>query len=498
LKALLFPKGFHPHFFLMFGELKMRRRIYTLLIQALSLAVTCGTATMVDAQYNTTASPAETGYEAANDAVQSPFTQTSMNDNLTMSNDAADGDLAKRLADVEKALKKIDAKAKEDKAKAAAKMSATPYGRIFLDTASYSQDPAYPTNNANGVEFRAVRLGIKGDGFDIMKYTIEFDFANQAVVAKDIYMNIGELPLVQNVQIGHYKEPFSLEELTSDNYTTFMERNIANDLMAPKRHFGVMTHGCTESERATYAAGVFAEKGEAAIVQNDNFGGALTMRGTFLPWYDEATNGRGLFHTGISYSYRDAFNNQWAFSSLRPESHLAGVLATSPLNNVNTRNELGAELAMVYGPLSIQSEYYLNKIDRTGAIANSETQGAYVFVSYFLTGENRPYNRKSGVFDRVKPFENFFRVRDENGNVYMGKGAWELKYRFSYLDDYDGGLTGITPFPGTFADHTIGMNWYLNPYMRMMFEYIHSGINRFNGAGQGDLNIYQMRAAIDF
>jgi phosphate-selective porin OprO and OprP len=476
----------------------MRGRIYTWLIRALTLAVMCSTAAMVDAQYNNPAYPAEHGNVAANDAAQTPFTQTSANDSYMVSNTADDGDLAKRLADVEKALKKIDDKAKADKAAAAGKMSATPYGRIHLDAASYSQDPVYPTNNANGVEFRAVRLGIKGDGFNIMKYTIEFDFANQAVVAKDVYMNIGELPIVQNVQIGHFKEPFSLDELTSDNYITFMERNIANDLMAPKRHFGVMTHGHTESERATYAIGVFAEKGEGAIVQNDNFGGALTMRGTYLPWYDEATNGRGLFHTGISYSYRDAFNNQWNFNSLRPESHLAGVLATSPLANVNTRNELGTELALVYGPLSIQSEYYLNVIDRTGAIASSNTQGAYIYFSYFLTGENRPYNRNSGVFDRVKPFENFFRVRDENGNVCMGKGAWELKYRFSYLDDFDGGLTGITPYPGTFADHTFGMNWYLNPYMRMMFEYINSGINRFNGAGEGNLNIFQMRAAIDF
>lgn len=478
----------------------MHGRFSGWLLGALVLAVFCGAATVAEAQSNDPAVPAESNYPVASDQTQViPFAQASMAETYTVSSAAADdGDLAKRLAAVEKALKKIDDKAKEDKAKAAAKMTAVPYGRIHMDTASFSQDPVYPTDNANGVEFRTIRLGIKGDGFDIMKYTIEVDFANQAVVAKDIYMNIGELPLLQNIQIGHFKEPFSLDELTSDNYITFMERNLPNDLMAPKRHLGVMAHGHNEAERATYAIGVFAERGEAAIVQNDNFGGAVTMRGTYLPWYDEATNGRGLFHTGVSYSYRDAFNNQWAMPSLRPESHLAGVLASGSMLNVDTRNELGTELALVYGPLSIQSEYYLNTIDRLGATPNSNTQGAYVYFSYFLTGENRPYNRASGVFDRVKPFENFFRVRDENGYVYMGKGAWELKYRFSYLDDYDGGLTGITPYPGAIADHTLGANWYLNPYMRMMFEYVHSGINRFNGAGQGDLNIFQMRAAIDF
>ena len=147
----------------------------------------------------------------------------------------------------------------------------------------------------------------------------------------------------------------------------------------------------------------------------------------------------------------------------------------------------------MYGPLSFQSEYYLNYIDRTDH-ANAKTQGAYAYVSYFLTGENRPYDRSRGVFGRVKPFENFFRVRDENGNVYMGKGAWELKYRYSWLDAYDGGLI---PFQ-TCGDHTVGANWYLNPYTRFMLEYVHSGINRYDGAGTGDLNIIQMRAQIDF
>ena len=35
------------------------------------------------------------------------------------------------------------------------------------------------------------------------------------------------------------------------------------------------------------------------------------MRATWLPWYDEATEGRGLIHTGVAYSHRDAFDNQF-------------------------------------------------------------------------------------------------------------------------------------------------------------------------------------------
>jgi phosphate-selective porin OprO and OprP len=163
------------------------------------------------------------------------------------------------------------------------------------------------------------------------------------------------------------------------------------------------------------------------------------------------------------------------------------------LDDVNTRDELGLELANVYGPLSFQSEYYVNYIDRYKN-PDCKTQGAYAYVSYFLTGESRPYDRSRGVFGRVKPFENFFRVRDHEGNVFTGKGAWELKYRYSWLDAYDDGLLGYQ----TCGDHTVGVNWYLNPYTRFMLEYIHSGIDRHRVDEVGSLEIVQMRAQIDF
>ena len=72
------------------------------------------------------------------------------------------------------------------------------------------------------------------------------------------------------------------------------------------------------------------------------------------------------------------------------------------------------------------------------AASTTTSTARYAFVSYFLTGENRPYNRKMGVFDRVKPYEDFFRVRTCDGNVGTGHGAWELAYRFSYIDMLDG------------------------------------------------------------
>jgi phosphate-selective porin OprO/OprP len=59
-----------------------------------------------------------------------------------------------------------------------------------------------------------------------------------------------------------------------------------------------------------------------------------------------------------------------------------------------------------------------------------------------------------------------------------------------------------------FSNHTLGLNWYLNPYTKMMFNYVYSTeIDTQTGSlgAQGGvhtspnyLNVFEMRAQIDF
>jgi phosphate-selective porin OprO/OprP len=154
---------------------------------------------------------------------------------------------------------------------------------------------------------------------------------------------------------------------------------------------------------------------------------------------------------------------------------------------------MGLEAALVYGPLSVQSELVSFWLDRN-TNPNPNIHGAYAYVSYFLTGENRRYYRPGGYFDRVIPFENFFCVRDADGYVRAGKGAWEIAYRYSYMDLNSNGVNG-----GLASNHTFGLNWYLNPYTRMMFNYIASNVTDYpKVGGVGHADIFQMRCQIDF
>ena len=114
--------------------------------------------------------------------------------------------------------------------------------------------------------------------------------------------------------------------------------------------------------------------------------------------------------------------------------------------------------------------------------------------------EHRPYNRQLGVFDRVKPFTNFFRVRTCDGDVVNGWGAWEVAYRWSYLDVLDDSLL-TTNGAGQVTDHTLGLTWYLNPFTRLSWNYVMSNADRVTGGNlitDGHLNTFEMRAHIDF
>jgi phosphate-selective porin OprO/OprP len=117
--------------------------------------------------------------------------------------------------------------------------------------------------------------------------------------------------------------------------------------------------------------------------------------------------------------------------------------------------------------------------------------GAYAQLGYFLTGEHRPYDRALGQIDRVKPFTNFFRVRSDHG-VASGWGAWELATRLSYIDLNDKDVHG-----GELVDVTAGINWYWNPYTKVVFNYIHA-FNNNPTYGWNDTDIFAMRAQMDF
>lgn len=409
-------------------------------------------------------------------------------------------ELAARVAELEKALADIKARDAAATKKAANKFSVNVGGRIYVDSVFFGQGAgsiAQFGDAEDTVQLRSARLWAAGHGFDIFDYKIEVDFAgrsgdDQQTTFKDVYMRVNDLPWLNQVQIGHFKEPLSMEELTSANNISLMERSLLSAFV-PCRNVGIASYHSSQNERLTFAFGGFRDIGDhPPYVADDDGGYAFTTRVTYLPWYDEATLGRGLLHLGLGYSYRDVDNPEQRIAARAETAVGPYIVDTSKFFGVEDYQLLNPEIAFVYGPFSVQSEYLAAFYNRSG-FDDPTFHGAYVQTGYFLTGEQRLYNRKKGVFERIKPIENFFRVRTGDGEVQTGWGAWELVYRYSWIDLDDMDVLG-----GTSSDHSFGLNWYWNPYMRLMFNYVHAQVGPALNAQNADFNVFEMRAQVDF
>ncbi len=357
-------------------------------------------------------------------------------------------------------------------------------GRIHNDWAVLLPDESLQdflpdrAGKGTGTRFRRARLGVQGTIYERIGFKAEYDFAGGSTGFTDVYGELLDLPVVGTARVGRFKEPMSLEQLTSSNHITLLERSVL-DTFAPGRQTGFMIQNQALEQRFTWAFGAFRN---TAGSSGDGFSNDavydITGRVTGLPWYEE--DGARLLHVGLAASQQFRDGTDERFSS-KPEASLApsyvdtGSFATDHIQIVNP------ELALVFGPLSLQAEYSRVFVDGSGSDAgNPHFDAFYVMGSYFLTGEHRRYKTSSGAFDRVVPSRNLDRAG--------GLGAFELTARVSRIDLDSEGISG-----GTFTNGTLGLNWYLNPNVRTMLNY---GLGRIEG--EGWTNQVQTRFQVDF
>lgn len=354
-------------------------------------------------------------------------------------------------------------------------------GRIHSDVIIVNQSTrnrAIIGDVQDATGFRRARLGAHGYVGEQLNWVAEFDFAGGSISFKDVFIGLDELPVVRRIRVGHQREPFSLEGQISSNDFSFVERSPSMSL-DPARTWGAAVLFYTEDERGTLQTGVF--RAGTSNASGNDFGDAndlaYDVRATWLPWYEEE---RELLHVGAAFSQRFPPNNtvtinQGPQSNLLPVSDNPGSPFLPTLTIPAGQQQLyNLQSALVYGPLSLQAEWNATHISQLGG-GPVFLHGCYVFASYFLSGENRDYVSKDGTFGMTKVRAPFVRLRSKAGLV-RGPGAWELTARFAYVDFAN---ANIPPRNGLQvgnkdAELTLGVNWYLNDHMRLLFNYIHA------------------------
>lgn len=387
---------------------------------------------------------------------------------------------------------------------------------------------------ADGAGIRRARIGIEGSYFKDYQYKFEYDFARgNGTVASgltDAYINWKAYdPL--NVKVGQFKEPFSLEEATSNRYLTFIERNMAVNTFSDNDNAYKVGLGLSYSQprwtsalalqtESVGSGGASSSTSSLNAMGNTNrnngsgdTGWGVTGRVTGLPWFEDKTK---FLHVGLSGSERQIDNNYLAGScggkgqssclanggitfgaNINTNIDRTFILSTGNLTNSSGSHKaqriarFGGESALVYGPFSAQAEYIQANVSGIGY--NDEMlNGYYGYVSYFLTGESRAYKASTGAWDRIKPNQNF--------SSRGGLGAWEIAAGYDYLNLIDGQING-----GRAQTGKVGLNWYPNSHIRMMANFIHAlnidthGMAARSAAyNSSNFDVVEMRAQVDW
>jgi phosphate-selective porin OprO/OprP len=366
------------------------------------------------------------------------------------------------------------------------KLTATFGGRLDLDGAAFTT-----TGNLNGFDdgfqVRRVRVAAGGDFILVLpaSYYLDFGYAGNFYLYQST-LTFPAIKYIGNIQIGQFQAPMGLDLITSSRDITFMESAAPLQALAPGILAGIQIGQPVFNDRATWALGLFAPGAGSSEYGNAsrNYGSAIA-RATWLPFYHpDSTNSSAnrLLHLGLSANVLYSSTSTVRYQS-RPESYIAPHIIDTGDIAANSAATFAAEAAWVNGPFSVQGEFIGSAVGENEG-STLGFYGFYGYASWYLTGESRRYNTTSGAFGRLVPRHNFD----------FGRGGWgavEISSRFSYTDLTDGNVQG-----GRLSLLMSGVNWYLTPHVRWMFNYGFGHVT--GGPSQGNMNIFQTRIGMDF
>jgi phosphate-selective porin OprO/OprP len=341
-----------------------------------------------------------------------------------------------------------------------------PRGVVEFDAVAFLEHKGgYDYNNGTG--FRRARIGLEGTAFKWWNYRIELDFAGNAVSLLDAYLQYTKIPKTV-ITLGHHKAPFGLEANNSDNYNTFLERGMFTNAFGTagaERRIGISA-AYAPQETLNIAVGLFGD-GEgisrssgAPVTDTPDESWGVNGRATWEPVFDTGK----IVHVGLSGFYRTALKSGDVEDAVRlsdrPNVRVdnGNIADSGVITGVESLRYLGAEAAGVFGPLTVAGEAGRIWLERP-SLPNEHFTGYYAYASYFLTGETRPF--RGGNFVRIRPFK-------ELGKD--GLGAFEVALRYDHLDLEN---TPVLARVGNDATSvTVGLNWYFNPYAKLMFNWV--------------------------
>jgi phosphate-selective porin OprO/OprP len=407
------------------------------------------------------------------------------------------------------------------------------FGRLQFDYRTYQPGGMVP----DGFSIRRIRLGAGVTYDKYYTFVLEGEYATgnastttpQTANLVNGYLLLDWFRPEARIYLGQFKPQFGLENTGSDNLTDFTERSLQYSFLQNLTYDrGVMVTGTPEAlpglnygVAVTNGTGTNTEEqaGNAQAVSAD--GKMLTARLTenFAALLKQPRN---VYHLGLNYKSGSAANSSsspYTAASIQTEGR--GVVFFTPqafnaatgVTATNVDRTLTAyELALAFGPLKLQSEYWTANYSGTRQSPAPVTpydldlSAYYLEMMWMVTGENYADWYRGGQFGRIRPRNNFnWRARTW--------GAWQVGVRYSQFDGNQFSLTApanagrlATNAPTTLPTNqasawTLGATWVLNPYVRFLVNYIHTDFDMpitVNAVATDHQDALVFRAQIDF
>lgn len=321
-------------------------------------------------------------------------------------------------------------------------------------------------------EMRRAELVLKGKGPGNIDWVVGYDAKADKWLDVNAKYKLGG-DANHWFQAGQFKQPNSLEELSSTKNNDFISKSLVTNTFGIARRLGAAYHYGTNDWgiTASYFTRELTEH-PAPTPHGPGFG----FRGNWAPINEKGN----ILHFGLSYIDYDTFTDTVRIRA-RPDADLAGqrIVDSGNLTNADRQSTIGAEAMWVTGPVKVQGEYMQSTVDRynNGNPRQSKDYDAnswYVSGLWNITGETWGY--KDGVPTTPLPDS-------------PASGMWQAGLRFDTIDLDDGrAIAGATPTAASVVDGvlggqmdtwTVGVNWYWRSNFKFMLNYVMVDSSRY-------------------
>ena len=347
--------------------------------------------------------------------------------------------------------------------------------RVQADGAAFFGAPEYADPIGNGTSIRRARFAVKGQIDENWYGEFDMDLANGLVELKDAIVRYTGVPHLE-LQVGNFKENFSIQRNTTSRYLQFMERPMVCSALTPSRHLGVNAKWA--KDWLWFSAGAFTQEVAGAeewtnVADNNkdfgrNAGYSLTTKLVLRPLYklDNAS-----LHIGAAYSYRTTkvsmATGEWGTyrASARNSTSInrKKYLDTNNLKDFDHNNLWTVELAGHWGGLRYEAAYVADNVRfKAKDAVPANLSGWYAQAGMLLFGGHQRYDANGGKYTKIKPGKKW-------GDVELC-----ARYEFCNLN-----CPAANVYGGAAEAYTVGLNWWVNNNVKMQLNYQFNNNDRY-------------------